>query len=233
MSTPGIPHSDGARVGTLMDILPRDAASMLDVGEIDEPRAQRSGPRTMGSEFVKLAEKRGMLEYPDGAFDLVACRGVLERLAGDALSHACDELSRVSDRYVLASVPYLEDLRLGRTMCDVCGIPNPPSGHMSVFDEETLSELFPGMAVVALAFDGETRAATNHLAAALIRMARNPYGEYGRGVECTVCGAEMLGPPPAGALRRRAGELGQAMNRVMERFSRRRPATLHVLLDKR
>lgn len=234
MSTPttcqrGVTHPDA-----LAGLLPHDARTMLYVGGADgDPADKVPHPATVAPGFVLLAQKRAVLGFRDEEFDLVFCQGVLERLAGDALIHARDELVRVSSRYLLASVPYREDIRRGRSTCDVCGMPNPPGGHVSTFDEETLAALFPEMAVVGLAFHGETQASTSAVSVALLDLARNPNGYYGRGTECMVCGAEMLSPPTTGALRRSLGALGDALNRLSERFTRPRPATLTVLLDKR
>lgn len=83
------------------------------------------------------------LPFPDGAFDLVLCSEVLEHIPGPSLTQACRELVRVTASQLLIGVPYKQDLRCGRTLCQSCGHRNPPWSHVNSFDEDRLGTLSP------------------------------------------------------------------------------------------
>ena len=136
------------------------------------------------------------LAFPDDQFDLVVCTEVLEHIPTDRLADACSELARVTRGYLMVGVPFMQDIRVGRTTCGACRMPNPPWGHMNVFDEQRLRSLFSGLEVEELSFVGKNVESTNRLSTVLMDAAGNPYGTYDQEEPCVACGAKLIHPPP-------------------------------------
>lgn len=85
------------------------------------------------------------LPFCDAAFDLVLCSEVLEHLPEAVYRRTLRELARVCGQFVLISVPYREDMRLGITRCARCGAKYHLDGHMRSFH---------GPAVLVQEFEG-------------------------------------------------------------------------------
>jgi hypothetical protein len=176
----------GARDGfiskLLAEKLPRVTALDLEVPSIDDDR------------IVCVKGDIRSMELPSASADLVVCSEVLEHIAPQHLQTACNELSRVSRRYVLVGVPYKQDTRVGRTTCAGCGRVNPPWGHVNHFDEDRLRSLFPSCEVARTSLVGVADPGTNALACRLMDLAGNPHGTYAQDEPCIHC-AGPLAPP--------------------------------------
>lgn len=77
------------------------------------------------------------LKFPDGSFELVSAVEVIEHLENP--TEAVKEMSRLSSRYVLITVPYKE--RLTEIVCPHCLKKSPLDGHIHSFDEGRLVSL--------------------------------------------------------------------------------------------
>jgi len=132
------------------------------------------------------------LQFPDACFDSVFCVEVLEHIP--SLQIACSELCRVARHDVIIGVPYMQDLRYGRTSCGTCSYINPPWGHVNRFTEERILALFPECTISRKSFAGISRESTNILSAYLMDLGKNPYGAYSQFEPCCKCGA-ILNPP--------------------------------------
>lgn len=84
------------------------------------------------------------LPLPDASFDLVACCELLEHLPHPLLERTCDELVRISRRYVLITVPHNEDLRLMTVKCPRCRHTFHGYGHLHSFTPGRMRRLLPG-----------------------------------------------------------------------------------------
>jgi cyclopropane fatty-acyl-phospholipid synthase-like methyltransferase len=149
------------RVATLSAKLPADAGTLLDVGcgsglflkYLLECRGREFG-RLCGTDrsSAALAHLQGdkvqscidALPFSDGEFDAVSCMEVLEHLPEEVYLRAVHELSRVSGRYILISVPYNENIENGQTECDKCWCRFNPNYHLRNFNEQTVRHLFDG-----------------------------------------------------------------------------------------
>ena len=69
------------------------------------------------------------LPFADGSFDLVLSSEMLEHLPTDDYRQAIAEMSRVSRRYLLISVPYKEVLEFRTIRCPECGWRGHVWGH--------------------------------------------------------------------------------------------------------
>ena len=124
------------------------------------------------------------LEFADDSFDLVVCTEVLEHICPHRLAAACSDLERVTRQYLLVGVPFLQDIRVGRTTCDKCGFRNPPWGHVNAFDAPRLLAMFSrSLAMAQMSYVGTTQ--ETNCSTACVRVKR------------TTCRCNSQAPPPS------------------------------------
>lgn len=238
--------SEKSRVSDLMSLLPEGGNSVLDIGardgfisrlladhfsmvtalDLEQPSIEHERIQCVKGDITALL-------FADDSFTLVFCAEVLEHIPTHLLETACRELARVAKEYLLIGVPYKQDIRVGRTTCGSCGKVSPPWGHVNTFDENRLSELFPGFTVAKQSFVGETAAKTNPLSCALMDKAGNPYGTYSQEESCSHCGANLTSPPERNLLQKvltKAAFIGMSAQRP---FLTPHPNWIHLLLRKR
>ena len=172
------------------------------------------------------------LPFADGCFDLVLCAEVLEHVPATSLGGVCSELGRVAKDTLVVGVPYRQDTRVGRTTCAACRAKNPGWGHVNVFDEERLRHLFSWLRLEKTSFVGRTDERTNFLAAWLMDLAGNPYGEFGPKSQCVDCASELRQPPRRSLTQRVFTRLAVYAMRLQKPFVRTRPNWIHMLFGK-
>lgn len=235
--------TEKARIADLMALVPAGMDRVLDIGARDgflsKLLAQRCGSVVaLDLELPDIEDDRiscvqgnaTSIDFPDTYFDLVFCAEVLEHIEPRVLGKACEEIGRVSRKYLLLGVPYKQDIRDGRTTCYTCGAKNPPWGHVNQFDEQVLARLFNSHDVVTTSYVGQTVARTNFLSTWLLDVAGNPYGTYAQDEPCVSCGAPLKQPPERSLVQKVCTRLALYGNRVQARFIRPQPNWIHVLL---
>ena len=80
--------------------------------------------------------------YQDKEFDCVYALEVLEHLNPEEFKKALNEMARLSKKYIIISVPYREDIEWNMVKCPVCFTQFHYDGHLQVFDEEKIKNLF-------------------------------------------------------------------------------------------
>jgi glycosyltransferase involved in cell wall biosynthesis/SAM-dependent methyltransferase len=139
----------------VLDILPDDVQSILDIG-CGDGVITNSLPNhvnvvgldisTEALRHVRRSTQQGSITdipFEDRSFDLCMTCDVLEHLPGDDLSRAVEELSRVAGKYVLVCVPHMEQLEAKQTKCAGCGRVFHIHHHQSAWDETRISRLMP------------------------------------------------------------------------------------------
>ncbi|MFC1884320.1 class I SAM-dependent methyltransferase [Thermodesulfobacteriota bacterium] len=76
------------------------------------------------------------------SFDLVLACEVLEHLDDESLNHTIEEISRITSKYILVTVPYKETLSAQWNKCSECGNIYNAWGHLRAFDFNKLKNLF-------------------------------------------------------------------------------------------
>lgn len=237
--------SERARVEDLLQLLPQEGGAALDIGARDGFISRLlvdhfSRVTALDLEQPTIAHERiqcvqgdiTALDFTDAAFDLIFCAEVLEHIPPHLLQTACQELARVSRKYVLIGVPYQQDIRVGRTTCATCGKVSPPWGHVNTFDEYRLHELFKGFTVVKKSFVGVTDAKTNPLSCALMDWAGNPYGTYSQEECCGHCGAKLTLPKERRVWQKILTKAAFIGISVQKPFVKSHPNWIHLLLRK-
>ncbi|NLA15501.1 MAG: class I SAM-dependent methyltransferase [Bacteroidales bacterium] len=173
---------DGYITCLLAERFPRVTALDLHLPAIEHPRVMCVQGDVTG------------LEFASRSFDLVVCTEVLEHIPAEKLEVACEELLRVTRRYLLIGVPYKQDLRVHAMRCVHCGTINPTTGHVHSFDRERLLSLFGDRPFSRLDFAGKGVYKTNRLSHALYKRFGFPYGSYEQEEPCVHCGAKLVKP---------------------------------------
>ena len=122
-------------VRTILDVGCGDGA--LTVRLAEEWDVTGADMSAVALEHVKTAAVQASatdLPFADGSFDLVLSSEMLEHLSPGDYGRAISEMSRVTRRYLLLTVPYREDLRfrqvaargaVGAGMCGAIGGSSP------------------------------------------------------------------------------------------------------------
>lgn len=97
------------------------------------------------------------LPFNDNEFDIVTCLEVIEHLSIDLLRKSLCELSRISSRYILISVPFNENLRNNLIDCPHCYTKFNPWYHVHSFDKNEMNGLLKnnGFKTNEIGFIGE------------------------------------------------------------------------------
>ena len=214
----------GARDGHFSKILAKQFASVTAL-DLDQPQLDHPGIVCVSGDVTELA-------FPDDRFDMVVCTEVLEHIPQHQLVDACSELARVSRDYLLIGVPFKQDIRVGRTTCNTCGVANPPWGHVNAFDEQRLLSLFSQLKVEELSFVGINDASTNSLSTLLMDVAGNPYGTYDQEEPCLACGARLNKPQPRSLFQKVCTKSAFWTRWVTQTLRGAQPSWMHCLFRK-
>lgn len=239
----GLSSKERARIQDLLDLVPKNYGSVLDVGaregHISEALTAHF-PRVFALDLMTptfripgvtaLAADAVRLPFPDNSFDCIVCVEVIEHIP-DVVG-ACRELARVARKELLVGVPYRQDLRFGRVTCAACGKPGPSWGHLHSFDEARLAALFPGMRVARRSYVESNRSVTNSLSAWLMDRAANPWGDYTQREPCVHCGAKLVRPETRTVAKRAASALAHLLNTVQQGLARPHPNWVHSVFSK-
>ncbi len=232
------------RYRSLLNLIPRHGSKCLDVGARDGYLSKLltdyytevtaldlDMPNVAHENIVNVKGDVTRLDFPDNLFDMVFCAEVLEHIPSHLLHDACGELVRVSKGHLIIGVPYKQDLRVGRTTCQICGERNPPWGHVNSFDVLRLSTLFAAAKLVESHYIGETREVTNSLSTLLMDFAGNPFGTYYQEEPCIACGNKLTAARPRSMPQKFLTQSAVVLTRVQRYFVSPNPKWVHVLFE--
>lgn len=233
------------RTADLLRLMPPTGRTALDIGARDGHFSRLMADRFEEVTALDLTEPNiphqkikcvkgnaAQMQFTDDSFDFVFCAEVLEHVPTSILHKVCQEIERVASNRILIGVPYKQDIRVGRTTCYSCGIPNPPWGHVNSFDEQRITTLFGLCKVEAISFVGVNTSQTNWLSSALMDFAGNPYGTYDQEEPCIHCGHRLSPPPRRNPVQLVATKSAFWSRKVTELFIKPRGNWIHVVLRK-
>jgi SAM-dependent methyltransferase len=176
----------------------------------------------------------GKLPFADDTFDLVLCAEVLEHIRGALLPAVCREIARVANGTVVIGVPYMQDIRVGRTTCATCSTINPLWGHVNSFSQDSLVRLFDLLELEEVSFVGESKEVTNVVSVALLDFAGNPYGTYSQDENCVSCGARLKSPELSRTILQRLATRGAVtLNQIQQFCTRPHANWIHLRFSKK
>lgn len=185
-------------------------------------------PQIADDSITAVAGDVTCLDFADDEFDTVVCAEVLEHIPSHLLQKACNEIIRVARKHVIIGVPYKQDIRVGRTKCSACGRRNPPYGHVNVFDEKRLRQLFRSLTVERISFVGHNNSRTNFLSVLFMDLAGNPFGKYHQEESCVFCGAKLSAPARITVTQQAFSKVASIIRRIQCRFISPHPNWIHV-----
>jgi SAM-dependent methyltransferase len=142
------------------EMIPTDVSRILDVGCGDGAITDRlaaawevtgvdaSAAALAHVQTTAVQASATALPFADGAFDLVLSSEMLEHLTDEDYAAALAEMSRVTQRYLLLSVPYREDVGFRVIRCPRCGWRGHVWGHRRAFTAESLVADLDGFGAV-------------------------------------------------------------------------------------
>lgn len=234
------------RTNDLLALTPASGIRALDVGARDgffsHLLAERfenvvaldlTKPNVSHPKVTCVEGNAAALQFADNSFDFVLCAEVLEHVPAKILPKVCSELQRVCCGQLLIGVPYRQDLRLGRTTCQRCGMTNPPWGHINSFDDTRLTSLFSGSSIAAVHLVGRSALRTNALAAKLMDIAGNPYGTYAQDEACIHCDGPIGEPSPRTVAKNVITKLGALTEKLSQVWTGQQTNWIHMLFNTR
>ncbi len=235
------------RIGSVLEMLPADVSlRTLEIGSRDCYMTQMLAERyaqVIALDLEKpqidmanvLAMQGNLLNLPlkDNSVNLAVCTEVLEHIPSEHLQQACDELLRVSSKYVLVGVPYKQDLRVNATYCSCCAKENPPTGHLNTFDTARLEQLFAAANVKECVYVLPGDYKTNAFTYWLYGKCKFPFGSYQQEEVCVHCGAKLT-RPKINPLQRLIACVGKVVEIAQNRlFKSRKVIWIHILFEKK
>ena len=149
--------TDRERIVRLASLIPEDVKSVLDVGCGDGmfvnhllasgrrferlyavDRSQKALSRVKAEKSQASIDD---LPFGPNSFHLVSSLEVIEHLPVRVLEKGLASLCKIAERYVVISVPYLEDLDRALIMCPACRTRFNPDYHMRSFDDDRMKRL--------------------------------------------------------------------------------------------
>ena len=159
---PGSGYEDSAeliRAQTILEAVPVDAATILDVGCGDgtvtnllTERYETTGVDIAPAALVHVRTTTVLgsadaLPFGDETFDVVVLAEVLEHLEPDVYGQSLAEAARVARRAIIITVPNHENILAQSVRCPRCGTRFSPIRHMRSFTENSVRTLFPDFSV--------------------------------------------------------------------------------------
>ena len=162
----GLTDKELRRISETIAIIPQDVASMLEVGCGDGRVSSRIGRkvRLIGLDIAsakisaypgsKLIGDIANLPIKTNKFDIVLGCEVIEHINNRNLSFALQEMERVTNRYILVTVPFKETLPAQWCKCSNCSYVYHAWGHLRGFDLNSVRSLFVNLRLVETRFLG-------------------------------------------------------------------------------
>jgi ubiquinone/menaquinone biosynthesis C-methylase UbiE len=197
-------ESNTERIQRIIEMIPKGVTSLADIGcgnGIFLNTLKQSGKisKLIGIDFSNLAMEDLQTEKLVGditdiplktnSYEIVSALEVLEHLDKYEFEKAKKELSRVSSRYILISVPFNEDLEIEFFKCPSCKTHFNTSHHKRTFSEEKMKRLFIKEGFNPIDIQYISRRNEYIILTSVLKKYRKIFGiEKNSGMVCPVCG---------------------------------------------
>ncbi len=143
-----------AKLRLIQQWIPQDVSTIIDIGcgngkisnslaeDYDVLGVDISSAALQYVQAKKLQASAVSIPLADSSFDLVLSSEMIEHLTDADLRLAINEMKRLSKRYILISVPNMEQLPNVQVKCDKCSRIYHAYGHLQSFTKSRLDELF-------------------------------------------------------------------------------------------
>jgi len=192
-----------AVIQAIVDFFPDEVSTILDVGcgdgKVTSAIIKSIGKPIVGLDFSDEALSRcnfetvrgdaANLPFGDQKFDLVMTTDTFEHLPDNVESLAWSQLFRVARNWVVATVPFRENLLDASIKCNCCGHVYHANWHMRSYDWRDLCKKAPeGWEVEAIVLTGEPWPAYHPLETEYRRKILDEWSDWVDAV-CPNCGA--------------------------------------------
>lgn len=153
MNKSGIAPSIQSAIASLLDSIPEDVEKLLDIGSgpgyMDEaiPKDIQVLAMDIDEKILETNPRKyclgDVLQIPlkNKSVDMTITCDMLEHIEPEQLNKACEEIKRVTKKYIYIQVPYMENLDAGKAYCEKCGKEWHVNFHKSNFDEKKIFRL--------------------------------------------------------------------------------------------
>ena len=138
-------------------------------------------------EFPSVQCSLTKLPFDDNYFDLSICSEVLEHILPMEYERACQEIERVTRKWLIVTVPYREDLDYARQRCPHCGTIFHDAWHIRSMDKKTLANSFPGFLLKRYFYIGHKQR-LDHILRIRLRNRLLGYPRLQPNRQCPLCG---------------------------------------------
>ena len=150
MTKNGIALSVQNAISSLLDSIPEDVEKLLDIGSgpgyVDEaiPKDIQVLAMDIDEKILEANPRKSclgdVLQIPlkDKSVDMTITCDMLEHIEPEQLIKACEEIKRVTKKYIYIQVPYMENLDAGQAYCKNCKREWHVNFHKNSFDEKRL-----------------------------------------------------------------------------------------------
>ena len=189
------------RIKKTIDLIPNDIDSLLEVGCGDGRIINQlvgKYNKICGLDIshnalkhVKTEKVQGRIEnlpFEDNSFDLVLCCEVLEHLPDDIYQDALKEIQRVSNEYILITVPNNENLDFQMVKCPECGVSSHRYGHLRSFDTNNLFSLLEDFEIINIKTFLTDQIILNGFIFKLLNTFNLSKSQFQKGESCYWCG---------------------------------------------
>jgi SAM-dependent methyltransferase len=193
------------RIEFTTDFIPNDVNTLIDVGcgngvfvnylKKTKPsiKLMATDRSEMALQFVKTDKAINdivNIDIPSNSYDCVSCLEVIEHLPNSIYKTALGELSRLSKKYVIISVPYAEDLEEAYNQCPSCKTIFNRDLHLRNFKENDMEILLDdfGYKCVKINLLGESKHYKGHFTFRKI-FYKNQFRQWQSPI-CPICGYE-------------------------------------------
>ena len=165
------------------------------------------------------------LPVKNGQFDLVLLTEVLEHLKDNLFDRAIKDIQRLEAKYLLITVPFEENLKVGLCKCKSCGHVFNPNHHYRNFNENWFESAFPQYRIEKMGYTSY-RSSTNEMLY-FIGQRLGAYSQSKKAI-CNKCGGSPL--PSNQLLKYMLGGLSLAESYIKNVANVRKPYHQIVLL---